>query len=62
MNGKGVYDFSDGGRYIGEFKDGKFDGKGICYKISVGIFYYPNGDKYEGDWRSQKRNGVGNLP
>ena len=31
MSGKGCYIFNNGDRYEGEFKDGKFHGKGEYY-------------------------------
>ena len=42
--------FNDG-RYEGEMKDGKRNGKGI--------FYFDNDDRYEGDWKDDKMNGKG---
>ena len=38
-DGKGIYDFNNGDKYDGEYKNGKKDDKGI--------FYYNNGDKYD---------------
>jgi hypothetical protein len=40
-----------GGRYVGEWKDGKCHGHGI-YK-------FENGDTYEGEWENDKRHGHG---
>lgn len=28
---------------------------------TIGVFYYNNGRRYEGDWKDGKRNGKGNL-
>ena len=39
------------GRYFGQFRNDKREGKGI--------YYYNNGDRYEGDWRNGKREGQG---
>ena len=41
-NGFGVYNYSNGDRYEGLFKNGKWNGKGK--------YYYKNGDIYEGKW------------
>ena len=41
----------DNGKYIGTFKNGLREGKGI--------FYFNNGDRYEGDWKNDKREGKG---
>ena len=47
----GIYYYNDGSRYVGEFKNGKRDGKGI--------YYYHTGNSYEGDWKDDKREGKG---
>ena len=41
--GRGVYVYSDGSRWVGEFRNGKPEGNGTCY--------YANGDKYIGGWK-----------
>ena len=41
----------ENGRYFGELKNGKKDGKGV--------YYYSNGDRYEGDWKAGLRDGKG---
>jgi len=46
----GTLKFKDGGKYVGEFRNGKFHGQG--YSISY------NG-KYVGEWRNSKRHGHG---
>lgn len=28
-------------------------------KAKVGVFYYENGDRYDGDWEGDKKNGNG---
>ena len=42
MEGKGIYRFSNGERYEGEFKNNMFDGKGVYFYIDgtkkVGFF------------------------
>ena len=35
-------DFNDGGKYVGQVADYKFDGEGT--------YFYPNGDVYKGNW------------
>ena len=42
---------ADGGTYVGEFKDGKFDGQGT--------YTFPDGQKYVGEWRDDRRSGHG---
>lgn len=27
----------------------------------VGVYYYANGDKYDGDWKNDKINGEGSV-
>lgn len=49
--GKGYYDYPDGSRWIGEFKNGDPYGKGTCY--------YADGNRYEGEWASNAPNGEG---
>ena len=51
-NGYGEYDFSDGTSYKGEWKDGKYHGKGI-FSDSAGD------DKYKGKWKNGKMHGQG---
>ena len=46
-----AHTWSDGSKYIGEFRDGMFHGQG-AYTRS-------NGQKYVGEWRDDKRNGLG---
>ena len=47
MNGTGIYIFSDGSRYEGEFYKNKRSG--------FGIFKNKIGDKYIGQWKNNKR-------
>lgn len=50
-DGRGVFRYGDGSRYIGEFFQGEPLGKGVCY--------YANGDRYEGQWKNHSPNGEG---
>ena len=50
-NGKGVYTFSDGTVYEGDFLNGENHGKG---KIT-----FPNGNVYEGDYLNGVNTGNG---
>ncbi len=49
--GRGYYDYPDGSRWIGEFKEGYPNGKGVCY--------YSNSDRYEGEWVNNAPHGEG---
>jgi len=51
VDGQGTYTFSNGNKYIGEFKNGKQHGKGI--------FTWSNGQEYVGDWKNGERTGKG---
>jgi hypothetical protein len=53
VNGFGISVLEDGRKIIGEFEDGEIKNHVICY--------YPNGDKYIGQWKFQTRNGNGLL-
>jgi len=44
---------SDGGTYVGEWKDGKRNGQGTIT--------YPYGGKYVGEWKDQQRHGQGTF-
>ncbi|MEO6758305.1 MAG: caspase family protein, partial [Saprospiraceae bacterium] len=50
-SGQGYYDYPDGSRWIGEFKDGYPNGRGTCH--------YANGDRYEGEWANNAPYGEG---
>ena len=50
-DGKGVYVYSNGDMYKGDWKDDKREGKGM-YKSNDGVIY-------EGDWKHDKREGKG---
>lgn len=57
----GIYDYSNGDKYEGSWRDGKKDGRGKPIVKTLGVMYYANGDKYEGTWFDDKRDGNGNL-
>ena len=43
--------WNDGDRYEGEWRNGKYEGKGI--------YYWNDGDRYEGEFRNGKAEGKG---
>ena len=47
----GVYEYSNGAKYVGQFKDGLRNGQGTLTHAS--------GDKYVGQYKDDKRNGQG---
>jgi hypothetical protein len=49
--GQGYYDYPEGSRWVGGFKEGYPYGRGVCY--------YANGDRYEGEWAHNTPNGEG---
>ena len=51
MSGHGIYLYSDGVRYDGEYVDDKKDG--------FGVYYWTDGRKYEGWWHKGKQHGLG---
>jgi|GEM_PF-4601845 len=46
-----VYTYANGGRYVGEWLDGRPNGHGLMI--------YPNGQRFEGEWRDGEANGHG---
>ena len=71
---RGVFDFADGGRYIGEWSNGGANGYGICVGPvdsglfqgkwingcqCSGVFRWSNGQRYLGTWKDGTRHGVG---
>ena len=46
MEGYGVFEWPDGRKYEGEYKDDKKEG--------YGTFYWPDGRKYTGAWLNGK--------
>ncbi|MFN1808388.1 hypothetical protein ACK2GQ_18390 [Clostridioides difficile] len=51
-DGKGIYKWSDGCIYAGEFKGGKMEGYGICYNSKGEVLY-------EGEWKNNLIHGKG---
>ena len=51
--GKGIYQYGDGSKWVGEFKDGTPEGYGTCY--------YTNGDKYVGKFEKHAPHGEGAM-
>ena len=51
VNGQGTYVFSDGRKYVGEFRDDKPNGEGE--------FSFPDGRKYVGEFKDGDPNGQG---
>ena len=49
--GTGEYIFTNGDKYIGEWRDGSFDGKGTLT--------WSFGDQYSGEWKDGSRTGLG---
>lgn len=47
----GKFRTSNGGRYLGDFKNNKYEG--------VGMYMFPNGDVYFGEFKDNTRNGDG---
>ena len=74
-NGKGIFDFADGGRYVGEWTDengahgygictlpnenGVFEGRWEAGSQQSGIFTWSSGQKYIGAWKDGMRHGLG---
>jgi len=52
-NELGIFNYGDGTRYLGEFKDGIPNGIGRCE--------FSNGDLYEGEWKRHAPHGKGVL-
>ena len=49
--GKGIFRWTDGEYYVGDW---------VCdQREGYGILYYQNGDKYEGTWKDDKKAGNG---
>ncbi len=75
-NGFGTYVWKTGGKYIGDFENGKRDGKGTytfengdVYKgdwkngtyDGQGTYKFKSGSKYVGEWANGKYNGIGTM-
>ena len=52
--GKGSSTFSDGSKYVAEFKNGKF-------LHEQGTLTFSDGSKYVGEWKNGKRHGQGTM-
>ena len=50
-NGQGTYTWSDGCKYLGEYKDGRMNGQGT---FTTGKWKY-EGQKYVGEYKDIKR-------
>lgn len=50
-HGKGTFEFDNGNKYDGDWKDGKYDG--------FGEFTHATGEKYQGFWKDNNKNGLG---
>ncbi len=50
-NGKGIYIYPSGAKYVGDFKNGEIHGVGTCH--------YTNGSKYQGNWANRYPEGEG---
>ena len=74
INGKGTIALTDGGKYVGDFKNGKANGQGTYtfangakyvgeFKNDTaegqGAFTYTNGDKYVGEFKNDTMEGQG---
>jgi hypothetical protein len=53
QNATGIMAFQNGSRYEGEFKDGKYSGRGT--------FYFANGSVYEGEYENGRYHGQGTF-
>jgi|TARA_Y100000294_G_scaffold10708_1_gene9929 hypothetical protein len=51
--GRGKYIYPHGGKYVGEWKDGKKNGQGTMT--------LPNGNKYVGEWKNGEQDGQGTF-
>ncbi len=53
MHGKGVYEWPNGKRYVGEYKNDKKEG--------TGTYTWPDGREYSGPWKDGKQHGTGKF-
>ena len=76
VNGKGTFEFTDGDKYVGEFKDGKENGQGTKtysygsvyvgefkdgWENGQGTLTYDNGAKYVGEFKDGLMYGQGTM-
>ncbi len=64
--GKGTLTLSDGRRYVGEWKNGKYHGQGTLsflngQKQGQGTYTWSIGREYIGQWKEGKKHGQGTL-
>ncbi len=52
----GTYTWPNGDKYVGEYKDGNFNGQGTYFFLADNQF---KGDKYVGEFKDNKHNGQG---
>ena len=52
-HGQGIYFFSDGDSFMGQWKDGNPHGEGV--------YTYPSGEKFVGKWKEGKKQQQGPL-
>ena len=53
INGQGTMEWSNGDKYVGEWKNGIQDG--------TGTVTWSNGDQYVGEWKDGKKHGLGKM-
>jgi hypothetical protein len=73
-SGRGELKFSNGGHYLGDYRDGVPDGQGVMTfadgerdegqwsdnkRVGRGVITWPDGARYEGEWSHAGRNGQG---
>lgn len=51
QDGKGIFLYPSGAKYVGEFQEGEIHGIGVCY--------YTDGSKYQGEWVHRYPEGRG---
>lgn len=58
---KGILYLPEGNSYVGEWKDGNMNGKGIWHIClnTIGIINFVNGNRYEGELKDGVMNGKG---
>eukprot|EP00826_Nyctotherus_ovalis_P035842 TRINITY_DN3115_c0_g1_i12.p3 TRINITY_DN3115_c0_g1~~TRINITY_DN3115_c0_g1_i12.p3 ORF type:complete len:134 (-),score=12.67 TRINITY_DN3115_c0_g1_i12:716-1117(-) len=55
----GIYYYTNGEKYDGEWKLNAKEGFGNFRQETIGIWYHSNGGKYEGLWKNNKKHGKG---